>query len=170
MHDQKIKAIIETMLFVAGEAVGIDDIAAVLEEDEEKIKRIVADMIREREINESGIKLINLEGKIQLCTNKLYSDYIEKLLQPEKTRVLTQSALETLAIIAYKQPVTRAEIEEIRGVRCNYSLAMLSEKRLIVQLGRKDTLGHPILYGTNDEFLRHFGISRLEELPEIEEA
>jgi segregation and condensation protein B len=96
--------------------------------------------------------------------------YIDRVLQPVKKTSLSQSTLETLAIIAYKQPITRFEIEQIRGVQCNYSVAMLIEKGLVMRTGRKKSLGNPMLYATSDEFLRHFGISSLDELPKLKEA
>ena len=105
---------------------------------------------------------------MQLGTRSDYAPYIEKLLQPVQKQTLSQAVMETLAVIAYKQPVTRAEIEAVRGVKCDYSVQALMNKRLICEVGRKETIGRPILYGTTDEFLRHFGISSLAELPTVD--
>lgn len=95
---------------------------------------------------------------------------MERLLQPVQKQTLSQAALETLAIIAYRQPITRLEVEEIRGVKCDYSIQMLCSRELIAEVGRKDTIGHPILYGTTDAFLAHFGIKSLDELPALDIA
>ena len=105
---------------------------------------------------------------MQLATRPDYAPYVEKLLQPVQKQSLSQAVMETLAVIAYKQPVTKAEIEQIRGVKCDYSVQSLVSKGLIEEVGRKETLGRPILYGTTDAFLRHFCLSSLSELPEID--
>ena len=169
MDKQKISSIIESILFVAGDPVSVSDIASVLESEETVVEAVVSEMIEKRKQENSGIQIRYAEGQMQLCSNGAYFDYVVKLLQPEKTHTLSRSAMETLAIVAYQQPVTRMEIEEIRGVKCNYSLSTLLGKGLIEQLGRKDVLGRPMLYGTTDMFLRHFGIDSLDDLPELPE-
>lgn len=168
MDKQKTQAIIEALLFVSGEAVPVDELAALLSMDYNEINVLLEEMIRYRLLNGCGIQIIRLEDKVQFCTNKEYAPYIQKLMLPEKTQNLSQSALETLSIIAYKQPVTKSEIEAIRGVRCDYSISTLLEKGMIIVTGKKETIGHPLLYATNEEFLRHFGLSSLKELPKIE--
>jgi segregation and condensation protein B len=171
MEKQKAQAIIEALLFVSGEAVPVEELAMLLEMDTAEINNILDEMIQYRQMNASGILIIRLDDKVQFCTNKDYASFIQKLMLPEKTQNLSQSALETLSIIAYKQPVTKSEIEAIRGVRCDYSLALLLEKGMVIITGKKDTIGRPLLYATNEEFLRHFGLSSIRELPEIiEEA
>ena len=115
-----------------------------------------------------GIILKRFGDHIQLTTRPEFAPYIEKMLQPVQRQSLSQSALETLAIIAYRQPVTKLEVEAIRGVKCDYSIQSLSNKGLIEEVGRKETVGRPILYGTTDSFLSHFGLETIEELPEME--
>ena len=161
---------IEAILFVAGEAVSIDDIATALEESAVTISAVADKMIEDRKNRQSGIEIVRLENKLQLTTNQKYEAYIKKLFMPENTYAITNAAIETLSIIAYNQPITRGEIEHIRGVNCTYSLNALLNKGLIYEAGTKDTLGHPKLYKTSDEFLRHFGISTIDELPRLKDA
>ncbi|MGI5850468.1 MAG: SMC-Scp complex subunit ScpB [Christensenellales bacterium] len=167
MNDQFLINAIESILFVAGDAVEIPVIANAIDVEKEKLYPLIDQMIQQKENASSGILLIRVDDKIQLCSNAKYMPFIDKSLQPVKKSRLSQSLLETLSIIAYKQPVTRFEIEQIRGVKCNYSVATLIEKGLIQRAGRKKTLGNPIMYITSDEFLRHFGLSSLEELPPL---
>jgi segregation and condensation protein B len=170
LNEDQIKNAIESILFVAGDAVAISEIAAALEMDADTLTRIADEMAEQRQQTVAGILLKRVGDKLQLCSNSEYMPYIDRVLQPVKKTRLTQSTLETLAIIAYKQPITRFEIEQIRGVQCNYSVAMLIEKGLVMRTGRKKSLGNPMLYATSDEFLRHFGISSLDELPKLKEA
>ncbi len=115
-----------------------------------------------------GLRLLRYGAHIQLATRPDYAPYVEKLLQPVQKQSLSQAIMETLAVIAYRQPVTKAEIELVRGVKCDYSVQSLQAKGLIEEVGRKEALGRPILYGTTDAFLRHFCISSLSELPQID--
>ena len=117
-----------------------------------------------------GICLKRFGSHIQLSTRPDYAPQIEKLLQPIQKQSLSQAALETLAVVAYKQPVTRLDIEAVRGVKCDYSVQSLMNKGLIEEVGRKETLGRPILYGTTDAFLSHFGLTSLEDLPQPPES
>jgi segregation and condensation protein B len=165
--ENNIESAIEAILFVAGDAVKIDDIAEAIGETKVTISSVADKMIEERKKKGSGIEVFRVGDKLQLTTSKKYEEYIKKLFMPDNTYVITNAAIETLSIIAYNQPVTRGEIEKIRGVSCTYSLNALLNKGLIYESGRKDTLGHPKLYKTSDEFLRHFGISNVEELPKL---
>ncbi len=167
MNAEDIKKIIESILFVAGDAVAVKDIAAALEAGEDELGRIIDEMIWDRQQQNSGALIVKVGEGVQLCSNPLYTPYIDRVLQPVKKTKLSQSLLETLAIIAYRQPVTRMEVEQVRGVKCNYSVAALIESGLIERAGRKKTLGNPMMYITSEEFLRHFGISTLEELPPL---
>lgn len=160
-----IENAIEAILFVAGEAVKIEDIAEALNESKVTVSSVADKMIEDRK--SSGIEVLRIDDKLQLTTNKIYEEYIKKLFMPDTKYVITNAAIETLSIIAYNQPVTRGAIEKIRGVSCTYSLNALLNKGLIYVSGTKDTLGHPNLYKTSDEFLRHFGISNVKELPQI---
>jgi len=113
-----------------------------------------------------GIQLLVTADTAQLVSNRDYIDAVKKLLNPDETKGVSQSLLETLAVIAYRQPVTRADVEKVRGVRCDYAVTQLQKLNLIVEVGRKDTVGHPSLFGTTDQFLRQFGIHSLDEMPE----
>lgn len=170
MNDKAIKSAIESILFVAGDAVEIAVISDALDVQIDELNQIIDQVIEEKRQGDAGMLLTKVDDKIQLCTNPNNMTYIEKALQPVKKSRLSQSLLETLSIIAYEQPITRAEIEQIRGVKCNYSVAMLIERGLIQRSGRKKTLGNPMLYTTSEEFLRHFGITSLKELPELQKA
>jgi segregation and condensation protein B len=164
----KLSAIIEAVLFVAGEPVELDAMQVALEVTPSELTQALEALEGEYEFGRRGIRLLRFGQRVQLATRPDYAPYVERLLQPIQKQSLSQAALETLAVVAYKQPVTRSEIEAIRGVKCDYSVQSLTQKRLIQDIGRKDTLGRPILYGTTDEFLRHFCISSLDELPEID--
>lgn len=124
------------------------------------------DLSGEYDYHRRGICLKRFGSHVQLSTRADYAPYIEKLLQPIQKQSLSQSALETLAVIAYRQPVTRLDIETVRGVKCDYSVQSLVNKGLIEEVGRKETLGRPILYGTTDSFLSHFGLASLNDLPQ----
>jgi len=170
LNEQEIMNALESILFVSGDAVSIHELAAALETDTDALEKIADTLIKRKQEQNAGILLMRVDDKLQLCTNMAYAPCIESALQPVKKSRLSQSMLETLAIIAYKQPITRFEIEQIRGVKSNYSVATLIEKGLIVRTGRKKTLGNPMLYATSDEFLRHFQLRTLADLPEISEA
>ena len=170
MEKSIIKNITESILFVAGDTVLISDLAKLFEISEEKISEIILEMVEERQQSQSGILIRLIDQGVQFCTNKIYSKYVEELLSPRKTYTLSQAAIETLSIIAYRQPVTKSEIEAIRGIRCDYTVSALIDRGLIFVSGKKDVLGRPNLYSTSEEFLRHFGIKDLSELPELKEA
>ena len=152
---------IEAILFVAGEAVRVEDLSKALDVP---IREVEDALIHLR-----GFSLKRYGHQVQLATRALYSQDVVRLLQPVQKQSLSQAAMETLAVVAYRQPVTRAEVEQIRGVKCDYSLQSLMNKELIAEVGRKEALGRPILYGTTDNFLAHFGISSLKELPPMPE-
>lgn len=170
MNEQTITGIIESVLFVSGDAVEIDTLATALCLEREQLIAVIDSMIENRKNENAGLLLKRVGSKIQLCTNDEYAPYIERILSPVKKSRLSQSMLETLAIIAYKQPVTRFEIEQIRGVKSNYSVATLIEKGLIERAGRKKSLGSPMLYITSDEFLRHFSLESKDALPPLQLA
>ena len=161
---------IEAILFVAGEAVRIDDLSKALDVP---VKEVEAELIRlrdEYDFGQRGFTLKRFGHQVQLATRALYSTDVVHLLQPVQKQSLSQAAMETLAVVAYKQPVTRAEVEQIRGVKCDYSLQSLMNKELIMEVGRKEALGRPILYGTTENFLSHFGLMTLEDLPPMPEV
>ncbi len=167
MSEQEIISIIDSILFVSGDAVDLTELAAALEIEPDEVKAAVDAEIVRRQRDNAGILITLVDNKLQLSSNMAYAPYIESVLQPVKKSRLSQSMVETLAIIAYKQPVTRYEIEQIRGVKSNYSVAALIEKGLILRAGKKKTLGNPVLYTTSDEFLRHFQLRSLDDLPPI---
>lgn len=164
-----VKGRIEAILFVAGEPVSIKDLARVLQMGEKELSRVLKEIKDEYDYENRGFLLKRFGSHVQLATRPLYSGDVVRLLQPVQQQSLSQAAMETLAVVAYKQPVTRAEVEQIRGVKCDYSLQSLILKGLIEEAGRKDTIGRPIIYRTTDQFLSHFGIQSLEELPPMPE-
>ena len=165
MNEKNYSAIIEAILFTMGESVSLEKLAEVLELDKKQTHEILEQMMEEWNRTERGITIIELDGAYQMCTKTEMYDYLIKIAKQPKHRVLTDVQLETLSIIAYKQPVTRAEIEKIRGVSCEYAINKLIEYNLICELGRLDAPGRPLLFGTTEEFLRSFGVNSLDNLP-----
>lgn len=161
---------IEAILFVAGEPVRIEYLAKALNVTVRAVENEVIKLRDEYDFHQRGFTLKRFGHQVQLATRALYATDVVHLLQPVQKQSLTQAAMETLAVVAYKQPVTRAEVEQVRGVKCDYSLQSLMNKELIMEVGRKDTLGRPILYGTTENFLSHFGLSTLDDLPPMPEA
>lgn len=161
-----LSKILEAILFVAGEPLQIAALANALEVTELEVSAAADELASDYDYNRRGICLKRFGTHIQLSTRADYAPQIEKLLQPIQKQSLSQAALETLAVVAYKQPVTRLDIEAVRGVKCDYSVQSLVNKGLIEEVGRKEALGRPILYGTTDAFLSHFGLASLEDLPQ----
>ena len=155
----ELAKIIEAILFVSGEPVQLGAVARALEVTELEVSAAADELASDYDYNRRGICLKRFGSHIQLSTRPDYAPQIEKLLQPIQKQSLSQAALETLAVVAYKQPVTRLDIEAVRGVKCDYSVQSLMNKGLIEEVGRKETLGRPILYGTTDAFLSHFGLT-----------
>lgn len=165
MNIKEIEAAIEAILFAMGEAVPLSRIAKALEQDTETIRKIIRNMMDRYQERDRGIQIIELENSYQMCTKQeCYEHLVRIAMQPQKP-VLTDVMLETLSIIAYKQPITKAEIEKIRGVKSDHAVNKLVEYNLVKELGRLDAPGRPILFGTTEEFLRSFGVQGLEELP-----
>ncbi len=164
----RIKSIIESILFVTGEPLSLRDIAINLEMPPRYVEEVLNEMILDYETSSRGIKLISIKDEYQLVTKSENSDYIQKLLKKNKRQSLSQASLESLAIIAYKQPITRIDIDEIRGVKSESAIQKLIEKNLIKESGRLDVPGRPILYSTTDEFLRQFELNDLKELPSLD--
>ncbi len=162
---KRLEAAIEAILFTMGEAIEIGRIAAALEQDEDTIREILQNMMRRYEEEDRGIQIVELDGAFQMCTKALMYETLIKIAHVPKKQVLTDVLLETLSIIAYKQPITKQEIEAIRGVKTDHAVNKLVEYNLVCEVGRMDAPGRPILFGTTEEFLRSFGIQSLEELP-----
>ena len=165
MEEKKYQAIIEAILFTMGESVELEKIASAIELDKKETKKIIDGMMAHYEDESIGVKIIELDGAYQMCTKpEMYEDLIKIAKQP-KRHVLTDVLLETLSIIAYKQPITKVEIEKIRGVSCDHAVNKLVEYNLVCELGRLDAPGRPLLFGTTEEFLRSFGVQSIDELP-----
>lgn len=167
MTKNEKKAILEAILFTMGEAVEVSRLSEVIEEETQVTKELLLEMKEEYDCQGRGISLMELEDSFQMCTRASMYEYLIKIAKTPRKYAITDTMLETLSIVAYKQPVTRAEIEKIRGVSCDHAVNRLLEFGLICELGRKDAPGKPILFGTTEEFLRSFGVSSLEELPEL---
>ncbi|GMQ60726.1 SMC-Scp complex subunit ScpB [Vallitalea sediminicola] len=169
MRLSKIEAIIEAILFTMGEAVELDKIADVIKQDKNTTKKIMNNLIDKYDSPDRGITIIEIDNAYQMCTKTEYYDYIRKVNNKAKNYVLTDVLLETLSIIAYKQPITKAEIEKIRGVSSVHCINKLIDYNLVCEKGRMDAPGRPIIFGTTQDFLRNFGFQSLKELPLIEE-
>ncbi len=167
MDRTRAEAVLEAVLFTMGESVEISRLADVIEEDVTTTEQILAEMAERYSREDRGIALTRLEDCVQLCTKSEMYEYLIKIAKAPRKMVLTDTVLETLSIIAYKQPVTRAEVERIRGVSCDHAINKLLEYDLITELGRLDAPGRPLLFGTTEQFLRSFGVESLEELPEL---
>lgn len=167
MEKKKAKAVLEAILFTMGDSVEIDRLAAVIEEDKDTTKKLLDEMAKDYQEEGRGIALTTLEDAVQLCTKSELYEYLIKIAKTPKKFVLTDTLLETLSIIAYKQPITRLEIEKVRGVSCDHAVNRLLEFELITEVGRMDAPGRPLLFGTTEQFLRSFGVKSIEELPEL---
>lgn len=167
MEREKAKAVLEAILFTMGDSVEIDRLAEVIETDRQTVKEILEEMAVEYQKEDRGIGLTTLDNAVQLCTKGEFYEYLIKIAKTPKKYVLTDTLLETLSIIAYKQPVTRLEIEKVRGVSCDHAVNKLLEFDLITEVGRLDAPGRPLLFGTTEQFLRSFGVKSLEDLPEL---
>ncbi len=167
MDNKKMEAIIEGILFTMGDSVEPSKIAKALEVETKEVVECLDLMMQKYEEENRGIRLMKLDDSYQMCTSPNIYEYLIKIAKQPKKYVLTDVLLETLSIIAYKQPVTKSEIEKIRGVSCGHSVNKLVEYNLVTELGRLDAPGRPMLFGTTEDFLRSFGVSSIDELPEL---
>jgi len=161
-------AALEAILFTSGDPLAPEDICMALEWSENEFSEALQVLETRLSEESQGLQLRRVAGKLQMITKPEYADMIRTVLSPVKRKPLSQSALETLSIIAYKQPVTKAEIEAIRGVRCDYALEVLRSRGIVHEAGHRDSLGRPSLYATTEEFLKVFGLANLEQLPDWE--
>lgn len=168
MEIRDIQAVIEAVLFAAGDAVELEKLADIVDVDKRSLREILKKMMDEYNFERRGVHIIRLEDSYQMCTRGEFHDYIAMLAEPRRKQNLSAAAMEVLAIVAYKQPVTRNTIEHIRGVNCDYIVNRLIERNLIEEVGRLDAPGRPILFGTTQEFLRCFGVAGMEELPDFD--
>ncbi len=166
---ETLASIIESILFVSGNEVAINDISEKLGVSDEEVLLTARELQNKYDLETSGINLLIFNNKLQFCSNPANGLSVETVLNPIKERELSKSMLETAAIIAYKQPVTRAELDQIRGVNSDYALQSLMKLEVVEVIGRKDAIGKPLLYGTTDKFLKRFQISSLDELPDVNE-
>ncbi len=164
---KELEAAIEAILFTMGKSVEVSKIAAAIDKDEQTTKNLIYNLMKKYEKDVRGIQIIELEDKFQLCTKAKYYEYLVKIASQPKKHILTDTLLETLSIIAYKQPITKVEIDQIRGVKSDHAVNKLVEYELVEEVGRKDAIGRPILFATTEQFLRCFGVSSLADLPTL---
>ena len=169
MEHEELLSVIEAILFAAGDPVPASRIALVTGEETQTIVSAARELAAAYEENRCGMRLVQMNDLLQLCSAPEYAEYIRRALEQRKPPKLSQPALEVLAIVAYKQPVTQGEIEAVRGIKCDRVIEGLAKKGLVAEVGRSDAVGRPILYGTTDEFLKQFGFETLKELPGIED-
>ena len=165
MEAAELRGAIESILFVAGEPLPKAELMRVFSLTALELNAALADLAAELADNKRGIRLFLTDDTVQLVTAPDYNEWLVKLLAPPQEKNLSDSMMETLSVIAYRQPVTRADIEAVRGVRCEYAVAQLLKQGFIKELGRKDVVGRPMLFGTTDAFLRRFGLHSIDELP-----
>ena len=169
MEIEKLQSAIEAILFTMGDSVELEKLASSIGHDEETTRKLIHNMMDKYEADDRGIRIIELDNAYQLCTKKEMYEYLIRVAKQPKRYVLTDVLLETLSIIAYKQPVTKLEIEKIRGVKSDHAVNKLVEYGLVEETGRLDAPGRPLLFGTTEEFLRRFSVHSLDELPVLDQ-
>lgn len=169
MTDKEKKSLIEALLFVSGDPVTLSGLKNTMDMPEADLKQLLGELILEYKQKDSGVLIIEIANGYQMVTNPFYSQWLKKFTNTNTSSRLSMPSLETLAIIAYKQPIIKAELEQIRGVNSDGVIKSLLDKRLIKIIGRKEVAGKPLLYGTTQEFLQYFGIKGLTELPTLKE-
>ena len=160
-----LKNILEAILFASGDPLSISVLGSSLEIDIKDVSSAIAELQNEYKENNRGISVVVMDSAVQMTTNEAYANLVEEVLSPIRSEKLTKSAIEVLSIVAYRQPITRGEIAEIRGVRSDYLINTLLKKNLIRECGRKDALGHPSLFATTEIFLRDFNLKDISQLP-----
>lgn len=165
----ELESIIEALLFFSGDSIPSYKLCEVCEAEEITIHMAVYRLNEIYEKTNSGMTIVEVDHGYQMCTIPRHIEYIQKFKQKPLKKLLTQALLETLAIVAYSQPITKAQIEDVRGVRSEHAVSKLLEYKLIEEIGRLNVIGRPILFGTTNEFLRHFGFKTIEELPKVQE-
>lgn len=168
MEIKKLEAAIEAILFTMGDSVELEKIASAIEQDKETTRKLIRNMMAKYDDEDRGIRILELENSFQLCTKQEMYEYLIRVAKQPKRYVLTDVLLETLSIIAYKQPVTKIEIEKIRGVKSDHAVNKLVEYNLVKEVGRLDAPGRPLLFGTTEEFLRRFSVQSLDDLPSFD--
>ena len=168
LSDSELLNCIESILFVSGEPVYFEELSRLFGRGKDDLRTLLSEAEAKCREEKRGVMLYVTEESVQLVSNKEYDEFIVEFLQPTQTKSFSQSMIETLTIIAYRQPITRSEIDAIRGIRSEYSVSQLLKQGFIQECGRKDVLGRPMLFGTTDKFLRKFALRSLEDLPEFE--
>ena len=169
MDEYEMMAIVEAILFVSGEAVSLSEISGILGIERKDAGKLMDNMIERFRTEGRGLKILNANDSFRLATCPSYKEYIERFTGKTGEKELSPSCLETLSVIAYRQPITRMDIENLKGSNCAHSVMVLLKNGLIKETGRLKSIGRPILYGTTDQFLRSFGLLSLKELPALEE-
>ncbi len=169
MEIVEIERAVEAILFATGDPVELSRIAEILDVDEISLEKIITNLRDYYDFEQRGVRIVKLDNSYQMCSAPQHAEYIRKALETKKAPRLSPPLLEVLSVIAYRQPVTRAYVEQVRGVDCSYSITSLTEKGLIKESGRLDVPGKPILYRTTKDFLRVFGLESLNDLPELPE-
>lgn len=169
MEIAEVERAVEAVLFATGEPVKLSRLSEIIEVDEESLEKIITKLRDDYDFEKRGLRIVKLEDSYQMCSAPTYAPYIRKALETKRAPRLSPPLLEVLSVIAYRQPVTRAYVEQVRGVDCSYSITSLVEKGLIKESGRLDVPGKPILYRTTKDFLRVFGLETLNDLPDLPE-
>ena len=169
MKNTELKCAVQAILFASGAPVPLETISRALEQKPKQTQLILDELIREYSSEEYGIKIVRLEDSYQMCSKREYGEYIRRVMDIKRNAPLSQAAMEVLAVVAYNQPVTKAFVEQVRGVDCSGVIGSLCQKGLIEEKGRLELPGRPLLYGTTDHFLRCFSIETLDGLPKLPE-
>jgi segregation and condensation protein B len=169
MQNDEKKSLLESLLFISGDALGVSELAKITSLPQEEVVEALGSLAEDYRRRKGGVMIVEIAEGWQMVSNPVYSYWIKKLGKTKSAGRLSIAALETLAIVAYKQPITKAELEQIRSVGADWTIKILLERKLIDILGRKDAPGKPILFGTTKEFLRHFGLKNITELPTLRE-
>jgi segregation and condensation protein B len=169
MDDREKKSLLEALLFFSGEPLTLSTLKGITEMDEPEIRRVMDGLMTDYRTRESGILIAEIANGYQMVTDPRHSPWIKKMKSSQVSSRLSLAALETLAIIAYRQPIIKAEVEQVRGVNADGVIKTLLDRRLIKIMGKKEAPGKPLLYGTTREFLQHFGLKDLAELPTLKD-
>lgn len=170
MDNKEIKSIIESLLFTWGDPLALKDISSILEIEESELSLIIKELMDDFDYNRRGLRIIKINNSYQIGTRPEHYQWIKKLSLASANKNLSNAALETLSIVAYRQPIIKADIEAIRGVKCDRVLQTLIDRKMVIEVGRLERTGRPILYGTTEEFLRSFGLENIENLPSLNEV
>ena len=170
MDKNEIKSVIESLLFTWGDPLEVKDLASILEIPEGEVSLLIKELMDDLDYNRRGVRIIKINNSYQIGTRPEHYQWIKKLSLSRANKNLSNAALETLSIVAYRQPIIKADMEAIRGVKCDRVLQTLIERKMVCELGRLERTGRPIIYGTTEEFLRSFGLESIDDLPSLNEV